>query len=616
MALAINTSDLVGRWIPQLEHVLSTATFARNRYQVHKVYACAIVLSQQEGTIGDVSVRTPSFSVTQEALDWQADQDVEESDPDVFKHLMLMGDAPSTSGSSTDELYSRLNAQPYAVSAESPTFAARARGQPASAFARKSFRLSTLEVYGNACLYPGYHVGATSLDKLLVESEVQKVPREWWESFLDDESPELIWAHPGVQCAVLWQVQVDVLDMYTKNFSQPGLRKRRLYGPCAQVSPVSKKQLLQEEFCKSEAERFNGVRYRPDRKRFIAETKVPNYPKKNKVSFGDFMSAEAAARAIDAAFYHYGITDKVNFADSLQILSTQPKPDGLSVDEKLTLVKQHGHMLAELHEQMLVSRASIPPSTPPSTPAVASLTAPALPSRASNTVVPSVELPPCTDSQSSPWVSWSLIGYESGDGTGAYGEPQPPQPHREYLTGAITNISFPSDRQQSCSTLEPFSDMDAITKLVESVEFCNQPRQGLEDDPLVSARSQHHSEQWNGSDLYSTTWARNLVESSGFEAQPACADQFQYLSKDFFPVPSPGPNLFQTDSAKGFQYVSSPGPNLFQTDSAKCFQYVSSPGLSLFQIDSPQSFQDEDGVDGSWAPQLFSLDDAMVEWSN
>ena len=92
------------------------------------------------------------------------------------------------------------------------------------------------------------------------------------------------------------------------------------------------------------AVRFDGVRYL-NRGTWAAEMRPPG---SQKISFGDFNSPIKAARAVDAAFHHYGKPDLINFADTSRILSEQPKSAGLDWKEKLKLVKKQANLLASI----------------------------------------------------------------------------------------------------------------------------------------------------------------------------------------------------------------------------------------------------------------------------
>lgn len=88
--------------------------------------------------------------------------------------------------------------------------------------------------------------------------------------------------------------------------------------------------------------KYKGVRFRADRKSWVAEMKPFKY--KNKVSFGDFKSAMEAARAVDAAFYYYDKNKWRNFRDSPEFLP--PLPGALDEEGKLKFVKEQARLLA------------------------------------------------------------------------------------------------------------------------------------------------------------------------------------------------------------------------------------------------------------------------------
>lgn len=90
--------------------------------------------------------------------------------------------------------------------------------------------------------------------------------------------------------------------------------------------------------------RYKGVRFRADRKSWVAEMKPFKY--KNKVSFGDFKSAMEAARAVDVAFFYYDKSKWRNFRDSPAFLPPLPGP--LSEEGKLKFVKEQARSLAFL----------------------------------------------------------------------------------------------------------------------------------------------------------------------------------------------------------------------------------------------------------------------------
>lgn len=88
--------------------------------------------------------------------------------------------------------------------------------------------------------------------------------------------------------------------------------------------------------------KYKGVRFRADRKSWVAEMKPFKY--KNKISFGDFKSREEAARAVDAAFFYYDKSKWRNFRDSPAFLKPLPVP--LTEEAKLKFVKEQARSLA------------------------------------------------------------------------------------------------------------------------------------------------------------------------------------------------------------------------------------------------------------------------------
>lgn len=112
----------------------------------------------------------------------------------------------------------------------------------------------------------------------------------------------------------------------------------------------------------SEEKQFKGVRYRPDRKKWVAEMKPPKHG--NKVSFGEFKSQEQAARVVDAAFYYYQKPHFLNFPESTsEVLASKPMPAGVDEKEKLVFVKEQAKWLASMDHSSTLSAAPMPPSS-------------------------------------------------------------------------------------------------------------------------------------------------------------------------------------------------------------------------------------------------------------
>jgi Tfp pilus assembly protein PilE len=113
---------------------------------------------------------------------------------------------------------------------------------------------------------------------------------------------------------------------------------------------------------RSEEKQFKGVRYRPDRKKWVAEMKPPKHG--NKVSFGEFKSQEQAARVVDAAFYYYQKPHFLNFPESTsEVLASKPMPAGFDEKEKLVFVKEQAKWLASMDHSSTLSAAPVPPSS-------------------------------------------------------------------------------------------------------------------------------------------------------------------------------------------------------------------------------------------------------------
>lgn len=106
----------------------------------------------------------------------------------------------------------------------------------------------------------------------------------------------------------------------------------------SKAEPQSRQRLVAD----APQAKYKGVRFRADRKSWVAEMKPFKY--KNKVSFGDFKSAMEAARAVDAAFFYYDKNKWRNFCDSPAFLS--PLPGALTEEAKLKFVKEKARSMA------------------------------------------------------------------------------------------------------------------------------------------------------------------------------------------------------------------------------------------------------------------------------
>jgi hypothetical protein len=316
MALAIDTRYLLEQWVPDQEDYLDAYVGSRGRFQLHRVCAYATIVHNCS------TFKRQRFDpdVQQSALNWQADPDDDLHEVEVFHHLKQLAATsslvPPEQASTTTTLV---------ASALSPTFLARV--QDPSAFHRYSVKM-IMEEKGNGHTY----ASKTSL------SDVISSRRRLWACVND---PKLVWASATERhdLSVVWHIQLDFVDLHspvTDPDSTPGKRRRTLNA----FQQVPSREDASRDL--PEAKRFNGVRFRPDRNRWVAEMKPPR--SKNKVSFGDFKSQTEAARVVDVAFHYYG--KPLNFADTPQILSTQPSAAGLDEEATLKLVKEQARWLA------------------------------------------------------------------------------------------------------------------------------------------------------------------------------------------------------------------------------------------------------------------------------
>lgn len=353
-------------FLPQLNQYIWNASFEKQRFYVQRVIVCAAVISQDKPVIHELLSKLPMWATTQESLDWQPDAE-RQSLGDVYQHLQTM-----TSSGRDSSGRDCPKPDHFLLKEVESSFATR------STYSH-SFRLSSLEVC-NAEKPMGYHIGATSLKKL-PGFERKEYECDLWSKFLfkyliekDDDSPGIIWKGRIVPTAVVWQVQLDIVDTQLGRRPRCG-SKRRLYGSLPQVPelpPPREKQRkavqpprVQKGNCKSE---YKGVRYRQDRGTWMAETRLPAEEKmKNKVPFGEYKSDYKAARAVDAALYHYH-KGSYNFPDSPELLKTQPSLEGMKGEEKRKAVKEQAKWLAD--------NAPHPSTSPPSSPVLTAVSVP------------------------------------------------------------------------------------------------------------------------------------------------------------------------------------------------------------------------------------------------
>jgi hypothetical protein len=337
MALGIDTKHMVEKWIPDHENHLDDALGTSGRLQMHRVYAHAMVIHDPAMMRRLSEARGRPFSRRKQAvLDWQPDEEDEQSEWEVFRHLHELYETASERSGGFRALV---------TSAESPSFAARAQGRSPSSFRRYSIKISMLRNDRNEA-YGMYLITHTDLQKLFPNAR----HRSWCKWGYE---PKILCSNARHRCAVFWQMQIDFVDLLSrKTQAAPRLgKRRRTMDPFLRVESSSQGRVPVRE------KRFKGVRHRPERKAWVAEMKPPG--SRNKVSFGDFRSDTEAARAVDAAFHYYGKTEDVlNFADSAHILATRAAPGALDEEEKLRFVKEQAKWLAAMASTLPPSRTS------------------------------------------------------------------------------------------------------------------------------------------------------------------------------------------------------------------------------------------------------------------
>ncbi|KAG0561082.1 hypothetical protein KC19_9G035300 [Ceratodon purpureus] len=355
--LAIDTKGLVELFPFFEEEVFGRHGGGRGRLQIHRICAHATV-AHDASTFKhhSKSIRAePIRQVQQAALDWQPDQEDDLDKEEVFHHLKQLAakDASMAGISLANDHIPGMTT--LLASAQCPTFAARARGRPPSSFHRYSlrtsmFRFHTKEAYGRY-----FRINHSDMSVIAYKYPLKLF---WFRH-------PIVWADSREnEALVLWQLQFDFVDLSSRTPDRtwrPGNKRRRTVNPFLQVSSSGGDEDTSRVKHAPQAKRLKGVRFRDKRNRWIAEMKPPKH--KNKVSFGDFKSQTEAARAVDAAFYYYGKTKQLNFADTPRILSTKPLSLGLSEVEKLSLVKERARWMASI--------ASTIPSSPTSPPSSA-----------------------------------------------------------------------------------------------------------------------------------------------------------------------------------------------------------------------------------------------------
>lgn len=322
MSLAIDTTPLATHCLPQVQSDLDKlVSSTERRFQVLRLSAHATVIhdavsvAHLQKEIGAQALQVAK----QEVLDWQADQDEDLDELEVLHHLRDQ--------STTSPLFEKVLNVPRTGTT---TLVASCAGTsaPLSSFHRYSLRSSFLAFYSHG-QDPDFLGADSGNPHVIPQYAVQYA--EWVAS-----APYLRIIGLEDKVCVVWHLQCDIVDLLKHKAqpgSRPGKRRRTTVNPVLQMPPAEN--------------RFNGVRYRPNRRTWVAEMKPPK--SRNKVSFGDFKSAEDAARVVDAAFFHYNKPGLLNFPDSARILSPRPPPEApLTDQDKLKFVMNEAKWLASI----------------------------------------------------------------------------------------------------------------------------------------------------------------------------------------------------------------------------------------------------------------------------
>lgn len=300
---------------------------SRGRFQLQSVCAYATVVNN----CSTIKRRHLDQEGQKSALDRQGDPDDALQDVEAL-HPVL---PPSVPGLSQNSLY-QTTTTTLVASVQSPTFSARAQDRPPSSFHRYSVKM-IMEEKGNGHTYGSM----TTLSEVIPNVTSRGC---LWACVND---PKIIWASAADRYyfSVVWHIQLDFVDLLsptTHPDSSPGKRRRTLnlfqQVPWKTVGNRSRRSHSPEK------KKFKGVRFRSNRRTWVAEMKPPK--NKNKVSFGDFYSQTEAARAVDAAFHHFG--KPLNFVDTPQLLSMLPPSTALNEVAKLKFVKEQAKWLASI----------------------------------------------------------------------------------------------------------------------------------------------------------------------------------------------------------------------------------------------------------------------------
>ncbi|KAG0561827.1 hypothetical protein KC19_9G095300 [Ceratodon purpureus] len=348
MAFAIDTKYLLEEYIPDMEQDYNDSLHevSQNRgrrLQLHRVCVYATII---HGDLMDAqdfeALEGVGDSRERVALDWQSEQGDDEDEVEVLHHLKQLAairSAPKKPGisCSLESSASKAGTTSLVASVQSRAFTSCTQERPPSSFHRYSVRQILLD---NGSRHDDYrwYSDCTDLKKVIPNFTTNRIYADM---------PQLVFRNSkgSPHYSALFVVQSDFLELSSHSTyfpSSPGKRRRTL-------NPFHRVSQRREELDTSraahhsppDAKRFKGVRYRPERNRWVAEMKPPK--SRNKVSFGDFQCQTEAARVVDVAFHHYG--KPLNFADTPQILSKLPSSAALNAEEKLKLVKDQAEWI-------------------------------------------------------------------------------------------------------------------------------------------------------------------------------------------------------------------------------------------------------------------------------
>jgi hypothetical protein len=326
------------------------------RFQLHRVCIYAVV-SMHAPHPNSFDVWKDTHLVDREALNWQADQDDDLDELEVYHNLKQL----AVTSSSVRRILSSSNGNNAATTTlvatvQSPTVSARLQDRRASSFQRLSLRSCNVDFRRAPSVgFPsGFWDYSTFPYEIVLNFSF--LTRKYWPwGFYVHERPDIVWTNTTQEYTVYWQVQFDYVDLHTPHLTstQRTGKRRRTLNSFHQVS-WRRQEDTSRPHHPPDAKRFRGVRFRPDRNRWFAEMKPPR--SKNKVCFGAFQSPTDAARVVDVAFHYYG--KPLNFADTPQILSTRPPLPELGPEDKFNFVREQVKWLASIASTLPSSSSS------------------------------------------------------------------------------------------------------------------------------------------------------------------------------------------------------------------------------------------------------------------